>query len=78
MGMKSRREPKRIDESVPATTEPIAIHSPEIDTTGMVDYSNAGGIETTCPDREDGQHCRCWYDNEPCCACGDNGEGLDV
>ena len=26
--------------------------------------------ETTCPKREDGQHCDCWYDGEACCACG--------
>ena len=29
--------------------------------------------ETPCPNREDGQHCNCWYDGEPCCACGDTG-----
>lgn len=28
--------------------------------------------ETTCPKREDHQHCNCWYDGEKCCACGDN------
>jgi hypothetical protein len=29
--------------------------------------------ETLCSEREDGQHCNCWYDNEetPCCACGE-------
>lgn len=26
--------------------------------------------ETACPKREDGQHCNCWYDGSPCCACG--------
>ncbi len=26
--------------------------------------------ETPCPEREDGQHCDCWYDGEACCACG--------
>lgn len=25
--------------------------------------------ETPCSIREDGQHCNCWYDGEPCCAC---------
>ncbi len=30
--------------------------------------------ETTCPNRDDGQHCNCWYDGEPCCACGDDCE----
>jgi len=32
--------------------------------------------ETFCPEREDGQHCECWYDGEICCACGD-GEELE-
>lgn len=27
--------------------------------------------ETPCPNREDGQHCNCWYDGGACCACGD-------
>lgn len=27
--------------------------------------------ETSCPKREDGQHCNCWYDGKACCACGD-------
>lgn len=28
-----------------------------------------------CPAREDGTHCNCWWDGEPCCACGsDEGE----
>jgi hypothetical protein len=27
--------------------------------------------ETPCPVRSDKQHCNCWYDGEPCCACGD-------
>lgn len=28
--------------------------------------------ETKCPKREDEQHCVHWYDDEACCACGDN------
>ena len=31
--------------------------------------------ETPCQKREDRQHCNCWYDGHPCCACGDNGIG---
>lgn len=27
--------------------------------------------ETQCPVRDDRQHCRCWYDGEPCCDCGE-------
>jgi hypothetical protein len=27
-------------------------------------------VETPCTVREDKQHCRCWYDGSPCCACG--------
>jgi len=27
--------------------------------------------ETPCPDREDKQHCNCWYDGDKCCSCGD-------
>lgn len=27
--------------------------------------------ETPCSEREDGQHCNCWYDGEACCSCGD-------
>ena len=64
MGMKSRSVPK-------PKSEPI-------DTTDMVDESNVGGFETECPSRIGGQHCLCWYGNEPCCACGDNDEGLDA
>ena len=30
------------------------------------------GEETSCPKREDGQHCGCWYDGGACCACGDD------
>jgi hypothetical protein len=29
------------------------------------------GDETSCPKRDDKQHCNCWYDGEACCACGD-------
>jgi len=25
--------------------------------------------ETPCPKRRDKQHCNCWYDGAPCCAC---------
>jgi hypothetical protein len=39
--------------------------------------SAAGAQETppsdedeSCPKRDDGQHCSCWYDAEACCACG--------
>jgi hypothetical protein len=28
--------------------------------------------ETQCPEHFDGWHCNCWYDGEPCCACGDD------
>ena len=28
--------------------------------------------ETPCPEREDGIHCNCWYDGQPCCSCGDD------
>jgi hypothetical protein len=34
-------------------------------------------FETECPKRGDHQHCVCWYDNTPCCACGDDGESED-
>ena len=27
-------------------------------------------LETTCPDGK--QHCDCWYDDAPCCYCGDD------
>lgn len=27
--------------------------------------------ETPCLKREDGLHCVCWYDSEPCCSCGE-------
>ncbi|MGH8899430.1 MAG: hypothetical protein ACRDZ4_20995 [Egibacteraceae bacterium] len=27
--------------------------------------------ETACPERADQKHCVCWYDGDPCCACGD-------
>ena len=30
--------------------------------------------ETPCGVREDQQHCNCWYDGEPCCACGDGSD----
>jgi dUTP pyrophosphatase len=33
--------------------------------------------ETKCPNREDEQHCNHWYDDEPCCACGDDAKGPD-
>ena len=26
--------------------------------------------DTPCPKRDDKIHCTCWYDGEPCCACG--------
>lgn len=29
-------------------------------------------MDESCPKRDDKQHCNCWYDGEPCCACGDN------
>ena len=36
--------------------------------------------ETSCsvpdpltPEDETSQHCRCWYDCEPCCRCGEDG-----
>jgi hypothetical protein len=29
--------------------------------------------EGRCPERYDGTHCRCWWDDSgPCCACGDD------
>lgn len=31
-----------------------------------------GNWETPCPNREDKQHCNCWYDGRGCCACGAN------
>ena len=27
--------------------------------------------DTCCPVQQDGQHCNCWQDGDPCCACGD-------
>lgn len=30
--------------------------------------------ETSCPAREDEQHCNCWYDGKKCCGCGNPGE----
>ena len=27
--------------------------------------------ETPCPKRDDSMYCVCWYDGDPCCACGD-------
>lgn len=30
--------------------------------------------ETACVEREDQQHCNCWYDGEPCCMCGEAGD----
>lgn len=27
-------------------------------------------LETPCSEREDGQHCNCWYDGDTCCSCG--------
>lgn len=33
--------------------------------------------ETPCPKREDKYHCNCWYDGEPCCACGDDAGEID-
>ena len=84
MGMKPRRPRKHIGDAglssrrrpgmkALAPTRPTT-HEPET----MVDESNTGGLETACPVRADKQHCVCWYDNEPCCACGDDGEGLDL
>lgn len=32
-----------------------------------------GDPETPCPNREDSRHCIHWFDDEPCCACGDDG-----
>lgn len=26
--------------------------------------------ETPCQSREDGTHCTCWHDGQPCCSCG--------
>ena len=43
----------------------------------------AAGLEA-CSKHEDGQHCNCWYDGRPCCACGsdagwvDGPEGIDA
>ena len=27
-------------------------------------------MDESCPKREDGAHCNCWYDAEACCSCG--------
>ncbi len=82
MGMKPRRPRNHIGDAglsskprpgmkaLAPMTESVATHEPDV----MADV----GIETECPDRRDNRHCVCWYDNEPCCACGDDGEGLDV
>jgi hypothetical protein len=40
----------------------------------MKTLNDGSDEETPCPKREDKQHCNCWYDGKPCCACGDNGE----
>lgn len=37
---------------------------------------NSEDWETRCPKREDGWHCRHWYDGDACCACGDPAEVL--
>jgi hypothetical protein len=36
-----------------------------------VDVQAEDAWETECPKRDDRQHCDCWYDGKPCCACGE-------
>lgn len=35
-------------------------------------------MDERCWKREDGQHCTCWYDGNPCCSCGDNTGEIDL
>jgi len=47
--------------------------APLLDEFGISYHMQATGDdwETPCPDREDKQHCNCWYDGDKCCSCGD-------
>lgn len=48
------------------------------ETDELIDSILSGDIgddeETPCPKREDEIHCVHWWEGEPCCDCGDNGE----
>lgn len=43
---------------------------------GAIIEASTDTEETPCPKREDKTHCVCWYECEPCCACGDDPTNL--